>query len=141
MTPVSLAQNGLMFALIFSAVGVLFAWAIWHVGRRSGAGLVIGVWLLAAVVVSSLMLIRIRLAQAALGLSAAQQARIPVFWWFLPMWVVAFGAVVFAVRPRVPTTDSRFSASMAARSLGAFWLGLVVYFMLFAALDIAGIIR
>jgi hypothetical protein len=120
---------------------VLFGWVLWRVAQRTMGAPLIGVWLGAAVIVTALMTLQIRRTQTALGLSPAQQAWFPVFWWFLPMWVAAFGAIVLTVRRRVRAGSGRFSAGVAARSLGAFWLGIVAYFIVFAALDIAAIVR
>jgi hypothetical protein len=141
MSPTAFAQNSLSSALAFSVVGVLFSWVLWRVVQRHARGLVIGVWLGAAVGVTALMTLQIHRTQTALGVSAALTARCPVFWWFLPMWVVALEAVALTVRRRVRVGDSRFSAGVAGRSLGAFWLGVLAYFVVFVALDIAAIIR
>lgn len=141
MSPAVLAQNGLLSALLFSVVGVLLGWALWRVAQRGSTAALVGAWLAAAVLTSALMTMQIRRTQNALGFTEAQQALFPVFWWFLPMWVAGLGAVALVVRRRVRKGEGQFSAGAAAGSLGAFWLGVLAYLLLFAVLDITSIIR
>lgn len=141
MTPADYAPNFLISALVLSVVGVLVGWMFWRVAQRYGRTAVLGAWVGTSLLVTTLLVLQIHQRQAALEFSADQQARFPLFWWFLPMWLVALGAVALTVRRRLRAGGGPFSMRVAARSLGAMWLGLLAYFVAFAALDAAGVVR
>jgi hypothetical protein len=135
-----IAQNIAFVVLAFTAAGVVFAWAAWHAGRRWGSrGLAIA-WILGAFAITGLMAARIHQQQAALGFTAEQQQRFSAFAEFLPMWVLAFGAVALVVRARLRAGEAKFTAGTAARSLGAFLAGVVAFFLVYAAMDIAALL-
>jgi hypothetical protein len=126
---------------VMAALGVLFGWAIWRAGTWRGArGIIIG-WVLSVVGVTALMTFQIHRTQAALGFTPEQQQRFPVFWTFLPMWGVAFGAVALVIRRAILRGEVRFTAGLAARSFGAWLMGALAFFLVFAALDIVSLLR
>ena len=84
--------------LAFSAVGIAFAGTAWHAARRYGARGLVVAWLVGAIAVTALMALRVQQQEDALGLSAEQQRQFAEFRTFFPMWAVALGAVVLALR-------------------------------------------
>jgi hypothetical protein len=134
------AQHVLLAFCLMAAAGVAFGWAAWLAGRRWGARAVALAWVLAVLAATGLMTAQIRQTQAALGLTA-QAARTPVFATFLPMWAAALGAVALVVRRRLRTGGTRYTVGLAARSFGAWLLGALAFFVVYAALDIAALLR
>ncbi len=141
MSPADLALNGLLSMLLFSAVGVLFGWALRRIAARGSVSAQVGAWLGGAVVVTVLLTMQTRRTQTALGISPEQQSQLPIFWWLLPMWIIAFGAVVLTVRRDIRIGGGRFTIRTTGRILGAFWLGVLTYLLGFAILDIAPLLR
>jgi hypothetical protein len=86
------------------------------------------------------MTLQIHRAQAALGLTAVQQAGTPVFATFLPMWATALGAVALVPRRHLRAGSERFTAGFASRSFGAWLLGALTFFLVYAVLDIVAIL-
>ena len=141
MDPAAIARNIISSLFVLAAVGVLFGWAIWRAGTWRGAqGMILG-WVLSVVGVTALMTFQIHRAQAALGFTPEQQQRFPAFRTFLPMWAVAFGAVALVIRRAIRRGEVRFTAGLAARSFGAWLLGALAFFLVFAALDVASLLR
>lgn len=84
--------------------------------------------------------VRIRQQQLALGFSADEQHLLRAYVMFFPMWAIGLGAVALVIRARVRASDTQFSTATAARSSGALLAGFVGYFIVYAALDAAGVI-
>ena len=122
------------------AIGVVFGWAIWHTGRSHGGRAMLVGWAAAAVIVTALMTFRVHLAQATLGFSPEQQARIPIFGMFLPLWATSLGGVTFVVWRAIRRGADRFTLSLAGRSFGAWLLGALAYLIVFATLDFTSLL-
>ena len=136
----TIAQGALLSFAAMAAVGVLFAWGAWWAGRRwGGRALAVG-WVLGAVAATGAMVARVHHTQVALGFTPAQQQRFPLFGTFLPMWALALGAVALVVRRHLRAGAERFTPGLAGRSLGAWVIGVVVFLLAFAALDITAVI-
>ena len=135
-----IAQSVFLALLAFAAAGVAFAWAAWYAGQRWGVRGLVVAWLVGAIAITALMALRIQQQQAALGFSPEQQRQFVPFPTFLPMWAVALGAVVLVLRARLRAGDVRFSVGTAIRSLGAFVAGVVGFFLVYAAIDVAGLL-
>jgi len=136
-----LAQNVLLALLTFAAVGLLFAWAAWHAARRWGGAGLAAAWAGGAILAAVLMTARVHQQQAALGFTPAQQQRFPVFTTFLPMWAAGFGGVALMLRGRRRRGTDGFSLGVAGRSLAAFVGGVVAFLLVYAALDVAALLR
>ena len=133
-------QNIIVVLLALAAAGIAFAWATWHVGRRWGSRGLAAAWLAGAFAITALMAVRIHQQQATLGFSAEQQRQFAAFPRFLPMWALALGCVVLVLRARLRAGEVRFSVGTAARSLGAFLMGVFGFFLVYAAIDLIGIL-
>jgi hypothetical protein len=134
-------QHALLSFLLMATVGVAFGWAAWRVGRRWGGRAIAFGWAAAVLVATGLMTLQIHRTQAALGFTPAQQARFPVFATFLPMWAAALGAVALVARRQLRTGAERFTPGFAGRSFGAWLLGAFAFFVVYAAFDVAAILR
>ena len=109
-------------------------------GRRWGSRGLAVVWIGGAFAITALMAVGIHRQQTALGFSAEQQRQFAVFPKFLPMWALALGAVALVLRARIRAGEARFTVTTAARSLGAFFAGVIGFFLVYAAMDIAGML-
>ena len=134
-------RNAMISFLLMAAVGVLFGWAIWRAGRWRGGWAMLGGWAVAAVIATALMTFQIHRTQAALGFTSEQHQRIPVFGMFLPLWAAALAAVSLVLRRAMRRGADRFTLALAVRSFGAWLLGALAFFVVFAALDFASLLR
>ena len=140
MTPTIIAGNSAIAFLVMGAIGVLFGWVIFRVGRWRGGWAMTAGWAAAAVIFTALMTFRIHLAEAKLGFTPEQQARMPIFSMFLPMWAAALGGVTVVVWRSIARGVDRFTPALAARSFGAWLLGAFLFFMVFAVLDVTSML-
>lgn len=140
MEPGSILGNIALVFLAVAAIGVVFGWAIWHAGRWRGHWAMLVGWAATAVITTALMTFRIHLAQAALGFTPEQEGLINIFGMFLPFWAAALGAVTLVVWRAIRGGADRFTLSLAARSFGAALLGALLFFVVFATLDIASLL-
>jgi VIT1/CCC1 family predicted Fe2+/Mn2+ transporter len=136
-----LALRIILGFVAFGAVGVLFGWLAHTVALRYAAWALVPVWALATAAATTAMTARIHQQQTALGLTAAQQARFPVFWMSLPLWAVGLACGAFVVRRRSIASGGPFGRRDAIASFKAFLLGAVVYLVVFAFLDLTSIIH
>ena len=140
MEPGGILGNIALVFLAVAAIGVAYGWAIWHAGRWRGGWVMLVGWTAAAVIITALMTFRIHVAQAALGFTPEQQGRINIFGMFLPFWAAALGGVTLVVWRAIRRGADRFTLSLAARSFGAALLGALLFFVVFATLDIASLL-
>lgn len=134
-------RNAVISFLVMAAVGVLFGWAIWRAGQWRGGWAMLAAWALAAVIATALMTFQIHRTQAALGVTAEQQQRIPIFGMFFPLWAAALGAVSLVLRRAMRRGADRFTPALAARIFGAWLLGALAFLVVFAALDFASLLK
>lgn len=143
MTSGSLAINLLLALAAFGAVGLLFAWAAWRAARRFGTRGLVAAWALATLAVTALMAARIHQQHAALGFTPVQQNDALVFASFLPLWAAGHGGVALVVQRqvRVDGLAAPFTRRTAARSLGAFATGVLLFFLVYIVRGVAALLR
>ena len=141
MSPANPLLRTLLALVLLLLIGVAFAWVAWYAKKRWGLPALIASWVVSAVAVTGLMVARIHQQELSLGITEAQMARNPLLPMFLPMWAIAFGAVALVIGRQQQGVDAEFTRRLAGRSAAAFLLGVVVFFVIFAARDIGGVLR
>lgn len=137
MTSTQILARFAFVLVLFPVVGLGFAWLAWRADRAWGGVALVGAWIVASSLATGLMALRIHQQQAALGFTVEQQQqRAPIYQWFLPFWLVVFGAVAWRVRSRRQSSSNSFDRAIARSSLGALFVGFVGYFIVFVAYDI-----
>lgn len=126
-------------ALLLAAL--LFAWTAWAIDRRFGARGLVLAWIVGAVFMSTLMAARVHVQQAALGFTEEQQRAFAPFPTFLLMCLAGLGAVTLVLYRRRRAGVEKFQAGTAVRSLGAFVLGVLGFFVIYAIVDVLGVVR
>lgn len=125
-------------ALLVAAL--LFSWTAWSIDRRFGTRGLVLAWIVGAVFLSAVMAARVHVQQAALGFTEAQQQAFAPFPTFLLMCLAGLGAATHVLYRRRRAGVEEFWGGTAVRSLGAFLLGVLGFFVVHAIADVLGIV-
>lgn len=133
-------RNFAMSLGVGALAGAAFGWVAWQVGRRWGTSAITVLWATTAVALTVIMAAWAIDTMAARGWTSEQQQRIPLFRWFLAMWGIPLWLVARSALRGVRSGVGRYTLGLAARSAGAWLLGVVVFFVVFALADFADLL-
>jgi len=121
--------------ILYTLIGLAFAVVAWRARRRWGARGLILLWLGSAAVVTALMVALTAFQLDRRGFTPEQRAALPVLQLFLPLWLTALGASALVIQRRHARGQVRFDTALALRAVGALFGGILLFFLVYAAID------
>ena len=131
-----LTASGLLITLgVITIAAISYAALALAFVRRRGLMILWPIWLLASVTATAALVVRTAYTRPYYTLASAFAGPFPVAFGLLLMCALGFGAVSLLVARRQQRGEVAFGVGLAARSVGACLLGVIVFGLAIAALD------
>jgi hypothetical protein len=130
-----IAGNLVLSILAMTLIALAFAAAASRLAERGGSWTLGPVWLLGSVGVAGIAVSRVARLHTAAGQTDPYGVPFPLFWLFLGLWAMGFGAISLYVLRRRRRGLIGFGLGAAVRSVGVFFAGMLVFFLGYAVTD------
>ena len=131
----SIIASLVIASLVMAILAVGYAALAARIAQRHTPAAVVPLWALASALVTGAFVWRLALVQRGLTVPPFAAAPFPVFWHFLALYALGFGAVSLVVTRRHRRGRTGVDVSLGLRSIGAFFGGVVVWMLAQAAWD------